>query len=109
MRSRDLSCRDIDEKVKIYDLSTDSWREVDIRSLIGSGVDSRSHLYTSWNGDCFWYANRYLGRGGVIVAFSMTDEVFKEMPAPEVCLLEGQSDKKLASWSILLFPFFIWN
>ncbi|XP_058185591.1 F-box/kelch-repeat protein At3g06240-like [Rhododendron vialii] len=77
-----------DERVEIYELSTDSWREVDDEGPIESGFLCSESLFTSWNGDFFWYA--YSGGchpvGLAIVAFSMTDEEFKEMPVPEVCL-----------------------
>lgn len=88
---------DIDETVEIYDLSTDSWREVDVESPIESGFHCWHDSYASWNGNFFWYAYHSRGGGGglVIMAFSMSDEVFKQIPVPEVCLLDHNSEKKL--------------
>lgn len=86
----------IDKKVEIYDLSTDSWRDVDAESPVKSGFYCSGHLSISWNGDFFWYANCYGHNGGAaIVAFSMTNEVFKEMPVPEICMLDRHIYKKL--------------
>ncbi|XP_058192265.1 putative F-box protein At3g16210 [Rhododendron vialii] len=89
----------IDEKIEIYELRTDSWREVDAESPIESGLHCLYDSYASWNGDCFWYAYPPLGYhhhgGPVIMAFSMSDEVFEELPVPEVCLLDDDSEMRL--------------
>ncbi|GFY86836.1 hypothetical protein Acr_05g0004750 [Actinidia rufa] len=62
---------------------------------------------TSWNGDFYWYGYRY-GRDPVIIGFSMTQEVFDEMPVPEVCLLDEYSEKKLLvlnnSLAMVIYP-----
>ncbi|KAH7847804.1 hypothetical protein Vadar_030432 [Vaccinium darrowii] len=94
MMSTDARIGGIDKKVQMYDLSTDSWRDVDAESPSESGFHCSYYCYTSWNGDCFWYAHRWDGGDPVIMAFSMSDEVFEEIPVPEVCLLEF-SEKKL--------------
>ncbi|XP_058187814.1 F-box/LRR-repeat/kelch-repeat protein At2g27520-like [Rhododendron vialii] len=95
MMSTDLLTWGIDEMIEIYDSSTDSWREVDTESPIQSGFYCCHDSYTSWNWDCFWYAYHKHGGSPVIMAFSMTNEVFEEMPVPEVCLLDQHSEKKL--------------
>ncbi|XP_058187806.1 F-box/kelch-repeat protein At3g23880-like [Rhododendron vialii] len=89
-----IPTRGIDGKIEIYYSSTDSWRVVDTESPFQSGFHCCHDSYTSWNGDCFWYAYRY-HNGGAVIMFSMTDEVFEEMPVPEVCFLDEYSEKKL--------------
>ncbi|KAH7846833.1 hypothetical protein Vadar_018674 [Vaccinium darrowii] len=86
VRSRNFNIKGFDEKVEIYNMRTDSWREVDTESPVKSGFLCSHHLSASWNGDFYWYANRRDGGPAAILAFSMTDEVFKELPVPEVCL-----------------------
>jgi len=86
VRSRNFDIKGFDEKVEIYNMRTDSWREVDTESPVKSGFLCSHHLSASWNGNFYWYANRRDGGPAAILAFSMTDEVFKELPVPEVCL-----------------------
>ncbi|GFZ19006.1 hypothetical protein Acr_27g0007450 [Actinidia rufa] len=69
-----------EQYVEIYDLSTDSWREVDI--VAPSDFVCNPLSCTSWNGDIYWYGFCYSG-GQAIIGFSMTYEVFDEMPVPE--------------------------
>ncbi|XP_058187808.1 F-box/kelch-repeat protein At3g17530-like [Rhododendron vialii] len=108
MMSTDLNIRGIDEMIEIYDLSTDSWREVEAKSPIESGFHCCHDSYVSWNGDCFWYANSHDNGGAVIMTFSMTDEVFEEMPVPEVCLLDQHGENKLFvlndSLAMVIYP-----
>ncbi|KAH7846253.1 hypothetical protein Vadar_011751 [Vaccinium darrowii] len=86
VRSRNLNIKGFDEKVEIYNMRTDSWREVDTESPVKSGFLCSHHLSASWNGDFYWYAKRRDGGPAAILAFSMTDEVFKELAVPDDCL-----------------------
>ncbi|XP_058185596.1 F-box/kelch-repeat protein At3g17530-like [Rhododendron vialii] len=107
MMSTDLSIRGVDEAIEMYDLSTDSWRGVDTVSPVVSGIDCFYDSHASWNGDFFWYPYQKHG-GPVIMAFRMINEVFEEMPLPEVCLLDQHSEKKLFvlddSLAIVIYP-----
>ncbi|XP_058185594.1 F-box protein At3g20690-like [Rhododendron vialii] len=108
MMSTDIPTRGIDEMIEIYDSSTDSWREVHTQSPIQSGFHCCHDSYASWNGDCFWYAYRHHNGGAVIMAFSMTYEVFEQMPVPEVCLSDQYSEMKLFvlndSLAMVIYP-----
>ncbi|KAH7845733.1 hypothetical protein Vadar_005403 [Vaccinium darrowii] len=95
MTSADIPIGNIDEKVEIYDLSIDSWREVDVESPIESGFHCWYDSYASWNGYFCWYAYHPRGGGSVITAFSMSDEVFEQLPVPEVCLLDHHNENDL--------------
>ncbi|KAH7845295.1 hypothetical protein Vadar_000394 [Vaccinium darrowii] len=92
--SASIPIGDVAEIVEMYDLSTDSWREVAVESPIESGFHCLYDSYASWNGNFFWYAY-HSGGGSVMMAFSMSDEVFEQMPVPEVCLLDHNSENKL--------------
>ncbi|KAH7846967.1 hypothetical protein Vadar_020189 [Vaccinium darrowii] len=50
----DFSDLGTDERIEIYDLSTDSWREVDTVSPVEFGFRCRFGPCT-WDGDCYWY------------------------------------------------------
>ncbi|XP_058185595.1 putative F-box protein At3g24700 [Rhododendron vialii] len=106
--STDLPIRHIDERVEMYDLSKDSWRELDAESPVVSGFTCFNDSYASWNGDFFWYAYHKHGGSPVIMAFRMSDEAFEEMPVPEVCLLDQHSEKKLFvldnSLAMVIYP-----
>ncbi|KAH7845872.1 hypothetical protein Vadar_006904 [Vaccinium darrowii] len=111
MMSTDIPVRGIDEMVEIYDSSTDSWREVEAESPIKSGLHCCHDSYVSWNGHFFWYAYaayHYHNPSRVIMAFSMTDEVFEEMPVPEICQLDQHSEMKLFilndSLAMVIYP-----
>ncbi|XP_058187809.1 putative F-box protein At3g16210 [Rhododendron vialii] len=113
MLSTDLSVRGLDETIEIYELRTDSWRKVDAKSPAEYGLHCFYDSYASWNGDCFWYAHPqigYLHHGGgpAIMAFSMSDEVFEELPVPEVCLLNEHKEHRLFvlndSLAMVIYP-----
>ncbi|XP_058185590.1 F-box/kelch-repeat protein At3g06240-like [Rhododendron vialii] len=115
MLGTDLSIRGLDETIEIYDLRTDSWRKVDAESPAKSGLHCFYDPYASGDGDCFWYAHPQhgyprQGDGPVIMAFSMSNEVFEELPVPEVCLLDehSHSEQKLFvlddSLAMVIYP-----
>ncbi|XP_058187811.1 F-box protein At3g07870-like [Rhododendron vialii] len=97
----------IDETIEIYELSTDSWREVYAESPVKYGFHCTYSCCASWNGDFYWYAS-CPGRGASIMMFSMTDEGFNELSVPEVCLLDDYSERKLFilndSLALVLYP-----
>ncbi|XP_058185598.1 F-box protein At3g07870-like [Rhododendron vialii] len=95
MKSTDLGIGGIDEAIEIYDLSTDSWREVDAESPVEFGFQCFYDSYVVWNGDFFWHTYHQRDGSPAIMAFSMSNEVFEEMPMPEVCLLDQYSEQKL--------------
>ena len=67
------SFKGVDEQhVEIFDLSTDSWREVHV--VAPSDFVCNPFSCTSWNGDIYWYGFCY--SGGQAIGFSMTYEVF---------------------------------
>ncbi|KAH7845778.1 hypothetical protein Vadar_005886 [Vaccinium darrowii] len=115
MMSRDLPIKGIDEAVEMYDLSTDSWRVVDTESPV-EYIHCFHDSNVSWNGDFFWYAypqiyhRRVCGadHGAVIITFSMSDEVFEEIPVPEVCSSDPHSENKLFvmndSLAMVIYP-----
>ncbi|XP_058187819.1 F-box/kelch-repeat protein At3g17530-like [Rhododendron vialii] len=83
------------ETVEIYDLSTDCWREVDVNpNNIGFDLDFNFFSCTSWKGGCYWYISCSDGTDAIIV-FRLTDEVFDEIPAPEVCSLANTTKRVL--------------
>ncbi|KAH7845548.1 hypothetical protein Vadar_003440 [Vaccinium darrowii] len=98
----------IDEAVEMYDMSTDSWRTVDVESPAKSGFHCFYNSYVSWNGDYFWYAYHQYDGCHVIMAFNMSDEEFEKMPAPEVCLSDQNGERKLFvlndSLAMVIYP-----
>lgn len=73
-----------DETIEIYNLSTDSWRKVVVNTdNLGFDLIFLYGSWTSWEGACYWYILSSDG-GDAIIVFRMTDEVFNEIPAPEV-------------------------
>ncbi|XP_058187810.1 F-box protein At3g07870-like [Rhododendron vialii] len=97
----------LDERIEIYELSTDCWREVDAASPVEYGFECTYSSCVSWNGDFFWYAFCHGGDAAIIV-FSMTNEVFNELPLPEVCLLDNSGARELFilndSLALALYP-----
>ncbi|KAH7846417.1 hypothetical protein Vadar_013800 [Vaccinium darrowii] len=103
----DFSNWEFDERIEIYDLSTDSWREVDTVSPVEFGFRCCYEPCTSWNGDCYWYAY-CTSDEQAIFRFRMSDEVFDEIPVPDVILLDNSSERKLFilddSLALVLYP-----
>ncbi|GFS30532.1 hypothetical protein Acr_00g0012460 [Actinidia rufa] len=78
------------EKVQIYDLSTDGWREID--GVVPDDFVCQPHspeFHTSLTGDFYWFAydlhpDHDRDQAAMIV-FHMSDELFEQKPVPEDC------------------------
>ncbi|KAH7845378.1 hypothetical protein Vadar_001337 [Vaccinium darrowii] len=55
MSAAHFTIKGIDETVEIYDLRSDSWREVAAESPIKSGFLCSFDLFALWNGDFYWH------------------------------------------------------
>ncbi|XP_058187812.1 F-box/kelch-repeat protein At3g06240-like [Rhododendron vialii] len=102
MRSTKFSNNSIAKRIEIYDLRTDSWREVDAGTPIELDFLCSEFVFASWNGDFYWYTDPHHGGDAAILAFSMTNELFKEMPVPKVCLLHQPHQRSVMRLSVLL-------
>ncbi|XP_058187815.1 putative F-box protein At3g24700 [Rhododendron vialii] len=85
---------EVGKTFEIYDLSTDSWRKVDVNPHnIGFDLDFNFLKCTSWKGGCYWYISCSDGADAIIV-FRLTDEVFDEIPVPEVSLANSYTTER---------------
>ncbi|XP_057481066.1 F-box protein At3g07870-like [Actinidia eriantha] len=77
------------EKLQIYNLSTDDWREIDGVVPVGFVCQPYPEFHTSLSGDFYWFAydlNPYHDRDqATIIVFRMSDKLFKQIPVPEDC------------------------
>ncbi|XP_057491422.1 uncharacterized protein LOC130777170 [Actinidia eriantha] len=72
----------VEEKVHIYDLSTDSWREVDAIMPKNFTWASTLKCLESLNGFVYWLVDGEIA----IIGFRLFDELFEEIPVPDdVC------------------------
>ncbi|XP_057491429.1 F-box/kelch-repeat protein At5g15710-like [Actinidia eriantha] len=72
----------VEQKVHVYDLSTDSWREVDAILPKNFTWASTLKCLESLNGFVYWLVDGEIA----IIGFRLFDELFEEIPVPDdVC------------------------
>ncbi|XP_058187771.1 F-box protein At5g49610-like isoform X2 [Rhododendron vialii] len=82
----------VDGRVEIYDMSTDTWREI-VTVVPKEILQYSQHSCSTWlNGVFYWVAADRNGRGEII-AFRMSDELFERVFLPE--------DVRINPWSSL--------
>ncbi|XP_028755900.1 F-box protein At3g07870-like [Neltuma alba] len=87
----DIPFDDMIDKVLVYSLRTESWKEIELGILVG--VSLSSHGFTA-NGSIFWFGSKLkqedengnLVGGNVIISFDIATEVFTLMPRPALTL-----------------------
>lgn len=87
----EFASRDYPPQVEVYNLSTDTWRKCD--TVVPDSARATRPYSVYLNGFCYWWAGDVVDGGRVVLSFDMADEVFHEIPPPD---MEGDSYVTLA-------------
>lgn len=95
-----------DQKVQIYDLSTDSWRETDtIVPKDFLDTHQQPHCCTSLYGVFYWCGYVLGTNVWAITAYRMFEEVFKRIPSPNGICFECEAQLRILHDSLALIVY----